>query len=62
MSGMILTVEKSVYSNKSLSQCNFVHHKPHMNWLGFGQGTPGVTGRRLNAREKHMSKNKKKTQ
>jgi hypothetical protein len=33
--GMILT-EEPKNSEKSLSQCHFVHHKPHMNWPGLG--------------------------
>jgi hypothetical protein len=31
---------KPKYSGKNRSQCNFVHHKSHMDWHGIESGSP----------------------
>ena len=38
ISEMILTWADSSIRKKILSQCNFVHHKPHMDWPGIAPG------------------------
>jgi hypothetical protein len=34
-------------SEKNMSQCHFVHHKSHMDWLGARTRASSVRGRRL---------------
>jgi hypothetical protein len=32
---------KEKYSGKNVSQCNFVNHKYHMDWIGIEHGSKG---------------------